>query len=67
MGVASIEVDVELSEGDWTADWAEGGEKSFDGDTMPDSASASFSKIVGNSEIAPEIELFRLTSRFSNR
>lgn len=68
LGLASIEVDVELSDGDWTADCADGGEKSFDdGESIPESASASFSNIVGSSEIAPEIELCRLTNLFSSR
>lgn len=68
LGLASIEVEVELSDGDWTVECADGGEKSVDdGDTIPDKAKASFSKIVGNSEMAPEIELFRLTIRFNRR
>lgn len=68
LGLASIEVDVELSDGDWIAECADGGEKSVDdGETMPERASASFSRIVGNSEMAPEIELCRLTIRFNIR
>lgn len=68
LGFASTEVDVELSSGDCTIELAVGGEKSVDdGETIPESAKASFSNIVGKSEIAPEIELCRLTSRFNSR
>lgn len=64
----SIDVDVELSEtGDWICEFPAGGEKSVDGDTMPESASASFSRIVGNSKPPPVIELLRDTSRFKRR
>lgn len=67
LGMASIDVEVELSDGDWTVECTDGGEKSVEGETNPERASASFSKIVGSSEMAPEIELFRLTSRFNSR
>lgn len=64
-GRVSIEVDVELSDGDWTCEFPHGGDESF-GETKPDKARASFSKIVGNSNPTPQIELWRDTSRFNN-
>lgn len=67
-GIPSIDVDVELSEtGDWICEFPVGGEKSFDGEPIPDNASASFSRMVGKSNPPPEIELCLDTSRFKKR